>query len=325
MKDSTFWTEKILSQTDLFDQFWNDKVKTKKNAERSHGNLFNETQFQYFIAFLFGFSPNKYAFVAQNIMAIRSMIASHLSVTPLRSERSEAKAVEGCTIQKTVVITLNKRKMDIHLNGHQWDVFEKFPEKNGTIILLGPPGSGKTLMIMLLANYAAAQNKGGRVLVLVPSNSLAKLYETFFDENKCSHRRREIVINPSEYEIHNAEFDDVFADEVFTGSWLPADREKNCRTVMGLTVGRYYDRESMKNVVAVLSKSYSLKDTNFIHLKSVMRNTNNIFAHYNEEIYNSSVKTNSMTSSCFSRSSSTETETKPIITGTTSEPFQQYF
>lgn len=81
------------------------------------------------------------------------------------------------------------------------------------ITIRGTPGSGKTLMIMIMALAAAGINKAGRVLVFVNEALIPKYERYFFEASERNLTVRDPIILPTDRMKEAQNIDDVFFDE----------------------------------------------------------------------------------------------------------------
>uniref|UniRef100_A0A914WJ75 NERD domain-containing protein n=1 Tax=Plectus sambesii TaxID=2011161 RepID=A0A914WJ75_9BILA len=292
-----------------FAEFWR---KFKEKHENTELDCFKNKNYCSFLAILYGYRTAKFIASASNALEIHRMIFTHEgSKAAALAERrktfrySESSAVvdspptppvppiEGEVsenedpIQDIHLTPNNDEITPIFLNCEQLKAYDK-AKLHRNVVIFGPPGSGKTLLIIMLAMEAAEEDRQGSVLILLPSDSLAIKYANVLNANR-SKMKRKIIINPTNSEIRKAArkdgCDDIFADEDLRGAWLQPRSRRPAYTVVSITIGQFYDPSAAVIVQSNLEKRLGKGQYHFVQLKTVMRNTLSIRDYYREFLY----------------------------------------
>lgn len=260
-----------------FKKFWISDEKWRQNIFQPDSENPIFSNLLSFIATIVGYRSAKFILMPSNAMEVYRIVEKQEFRKDRQQKDDSASENRRLLSMKSETIILNNEQLGAVNCSHQH------------VIISGPPGTGKTTVMLLRALEAAKLEKKGRVIVGAGfayssqrgySDNLKALFMKFFEENKSEQLKRDICVESGFTEVTDPE-DDLFYDEMIIVTeeteqkilWgrLPGSADIGTTTIV--LTGRYEPYEVANDLTAALSH---FPDFHHIELKTVIRGTHSI-------------------------------------------------
>jgi hypothetical protein len=251
----------LLSSGELFRQFWSNEMQNCKN-DVDKCDLLHSMHYQQFVSVMANCSVGRKLFGVNNAIRIAKIISEQRIDTTTTDSRP-------FVTDETDTIFLNAKQLEI-LNDR----------KSKYKIIFGPPGTGKTILVVLAAIDAAKEKrKNGKVIVFTTETLVDYMKRIFelngFEENEIEVRNFELS-NGKSNENDYIFVDECNADQRSMRSLLNCVKLKTNAKIL-IAISGQISLEGLGAIEERIEKSFGDKiDYRIFQLTEILRGTKSI-------------------------------------------------